>query len=350
MLFEIGSFQLMLKQVLLAALVFIVSAVLFYLVRKYIKSGKLTSRLSIKNTQSLIRFFRIMIIVIGASMLVQVLGFNIKAVLQYELLKTEKITFTLYNFIVLIIIFFITKFVLYLIELGFEDNIKGKRLEAGKSKSIFQIVKYAVWVIAVAFFIESLGFSITFIIASLSALLIGFGLGVQQLFNDFVSGIIVLFDRSIKVGDIVEVEGEMIGKVQEINLRTSKLISRDDVIVILPNSLFTSQRVINWSHNTFKTRFGVKVGVAYGSDVRLVEQILIEAAKEHSDTDDQPLPKVLFRDFGDSSLDFELMFYTRKAFRVELIKSDLRFAINKKFAENNITIPFPQRDVHFYKE
>lgn len=349
-LIEVGTYQLVFKNTLYAMGIFIFASISFYAAKKYIKSGKLTSRLSIKNTRSLIRFIRLLIFIIGATILIQVLGFNIKAVLQYEIIKTEKITFSLYNLIFLLIIFFATRFVLYVIELVFEDNVSNRKIEAGKSRSLFQIVKYLVWVIAITLFLESLGFSITFLIASLSALLVGLGLGIQNFFNDIISGIVILFDHSVKVGDVVEIQGELVGKVQEINLRTSKIITRDDVVVIMPNSRFTGENVINWSHNSFKTRFGVKVGVAYGSDVRKVEQLLIEAAVEHAKIDVEPKPKVFFRDFGESSLDFEIMFMTEEAFRVEHIKSDLRFAINQKFAENNITIPFPQRDVHFYKE
>ncbi|MBI9068401.1 MAG: mechanosensitive ion channel [Salinivirgaceae bacterium] len=347
---EFGNYTLIIKQVLLAVLVLIASLVSFVLAKKYLKSGKLISRLSIKNTKALIRFFRLLIIIIGASLFIQALGFNIKAVLQHPFLKTEKITFNLYNLIVFLVIFFVTRLVLYIIELVFDDSVSSKKLEEGKSQSLFQIVKYFVWVIASTLFLDSIGFSVTFLIASLSALFVGLGFGIQHFFNDIVSGIVILFDHSIKVGDIVEIQGETIGKIEEISLRTSKVISRDDVVIIIPNSKFTSDNVINWSHNSFKTRFGVKVGVAYGSDVRKVEQLLIEAAKEHPQIDNEPEARVLFRDFGDSSLDFELMFMTDQAFRVEIIKSELRFAINQKFAENNVTIPFPQRDVHFYKE
>ncbi|MGE4287159.1 MAG: mechanosensitive ion channel family protein [Salinivirgaceae bacterium] len=344
-LLSIGSYQLHLDQLVMAVIIFFIATVFYFLTRRYLKKFRLINRLSPNHAKSIVGFVKIFIVLFGGLFIMQVMGLPTKSLLGYELLKTEKIAITLYNIIVLLFLLFITKLALYFIELGFEDKLKDDKLEAGKSRSIFQIVKYGVWVVAIAFFIESLGFSITFIIASLSALLIGLGLGIQQLFNDFVSGIIILFDRSIKVGDIVEVEGEMIGRVEEINLRNSKLISRDDVTVILPNSLFTSEKVINWSHNTFKTRFGVKVGVAYGSNVIKVKQLLIDAAREHPDVE-EPEPQVLFRDFGDSSLDFEVMFFTQKSFRVEGIKSDIRFTIYQKFNENGIVIPFPQRDVH----
>ncbi|PKP11302.1 MAG: mechanosensitive ion channel protein MscS [Bacteroidetes bacterium HGW-Bacteroidetes-4] len=347
-LFSVGSYQLHLVQLVVAIIIFFITSVFYFIARRYLKKFRLINRLSQQHAKSIVGFIKVFIVLVGILLVLQAMGLPIKTLLGYELLKTGKISITLYNIIVLLLLLFITKLALYFIELGFEENIKDDKSEAGKRRSIFQIVKYGIWVVAIAFFIESLGFSITFIIASLSALLIGLGLGIQQLFNDFVSGIIILFDRSIKVGDIVEVEGEMIGQVEEINLRNSKLISRDDVTVILPNSLFTSEKVINWSHNTFKTRFGVKVGVAYGSDVLKVKQLLVEAAREHPDVE-EPVPQVFFRDFGESSLDFEVMFFTQKSFRVEGIKSDIRFAINQKFIENGVVIPFPQRDVHIYK-
>ncbi len=349
-LFKIGNYHLEIKQLIVSVLIIMAAMVLSALAKRYLKKGKLISRLSIKNTQSLIRFFRLLIIIMAVALLIRGLGFDIKEVMQHELFKTNKISFSLNNLIVLLVIFFITKLILYLLELVFEDSVKTKRLEAGKSKSLFQIVKYLVWVIATTLFLDNIGFSITFLIASLSALLVGLGLGIQQFFTDIISGIIILLDRSIKVGDVVEIQGEIVGKVEEINLRTSKIVSRDDVIIIVPNSKFTTDNIINWSHNSFRTRFGVKIGVAYGSDVYLVKKLLIESAIENPLVENIPEPLVYFQDFGDSSLNFELLFMTEETFRVERIKSEIRFTINKKFAENGVTIPFPQRDVHFYKE
>ena len=140
-----------------------------------------------------------------------------------------------------------------------------------------------------------------------------------------------------------------IGKVKEINFRTTKIETRDNIILVIPNSTFIDHKVINWSHIQKRTRFNVQVGVAYGSDVRLVERLLLECAYANTDVSKMPKPFVRFNDFGDSSLDFQLYFWTDKAFVVENIKSDLRFAIDKIFRENKVQIPFPQRDVHIIK-
>jgi small-conductance mechanosensitive channel len=195
-------------------------------------------------------------------------------------------------------------------------------------------------------FIQTLGFSITFVIASVSALLVGVGLGIQHFFNDIISGIIILFDHSIKVGDIIEIEDNIVGEVIETKLRTSQLVTRDDIIMIIPNSAFTTDKVINWTHNYKKSRFDIKIGVAYGSDVRLVEKVLTQVAIDHNDVENEPRPFVLFDDFGNSSLDFSLKFWSCKQFWIEPIRSELRFEIDKRFRENNITIPFPQQDVY----
>jgi len=176
--------------------------------------------------------------------------------------------------------------------------------------------------------------------------LVGIGLGLQETFNNFISGVILLFEGSVKVGDILEIDGEVV-RMQRIGLRTSSAKNRDDIIIILPNSLITTNKVINWSHQSAKTRFRIKVGVAYGSDVDLVMKILKESALEHPEISDKSAIITRFIDFGNSSLDFELLFFSSNIFRIENVKSEIRRVINRKFAENKITIPFPQVDLHF---
>ncbi len=347
-LFRSAQFNLTVQELFIAAFVIAVAVFSFIWLRKYMAKGKILGQIKKENRKRILNFIRFILFVLVLDLVLKIVGVNAHRFLQYEVLHTDKVSLNFYNVMIFLVILFVTKLSLYILEIVFADKVKTKKLEQGESNSIFQIIKYLVWVIAMAFFLDSLGFRITFIIASLSALLVGLGLGIQHLFNDIISGLIILFDRSLKVGDIVEIQGETIGRVEEIHLRVSKIISREDVVIIIPNSKFTSENVINWSHNSKRTRFGVKVGVAYGSDVALVKKLLAQAAEEHPKIESYPPPLVFFRDFGDSSLDFEVMFFTEESFRVEMTKSDLRFAINEKFAQNGVTIPFPQRDVHFY--
>ncbi len=176
-------------------------------------------------------------------------------------------------------------------------------------------------------------------------MLVGLGLGIKELFYDIVSGFILLFERTILIGDIIEVDG-MVAKVKKMSLRTSEVETRDDIIIIVPNSKLVSEKVINWSHNKNFTRFRVSVGVAYGSDVNKVIDILRKCTESHPNVSTQKPPKIRFTDFADSALMFEILFWSDKMFRIEDVKSDIRIMINKSFKENNIRIPFPQRDLH----
>lgn len=218
-------------------------------------------------------------------------------------------------------------------------------MQMSNAYSLFQIIKYILWIVSVLFMMQTLGISITVLLAGSAALLVGIGLGLQQTFNDFISGIILLIEGSTRIDDVLEIDGEVV-KIQEIGIRTSKGLTRDDIVVIIPNSVITTSKVINWSHQSKKTRFRIKVGVAYGSDVDLVIRILEESALEHPEIKDKEHINARLVDFGTSSLDFHLLFFSDNVFRVEKIKADIRKIISRKFIENGILIPFPQLDLH----
>ena len=215
----------------------------------------------------------------------------------------------------------------------------------GRIDSFVQIQKYFVWFIAVLVCLKFLKVDLTSFVVSASAILVVLSFGLQGLFADFISGIIILFDGTIKSKDIIEV-GTTIGKVEKITLRNTTLITRDDYTIIIPNRKFISENVTNWSHNNNIMRFSVTVGVSYGSDTKLVSKLMMKCADEHSLVSKQRKGFVSFKDFGDSALLFELYFWTTEIFRIEIVKSDLRFMIDKAFRENDVTIPFPQRDLH----
>lgn len=270
----------------------------------------------------------------------------IDKLINYELFHLGEYRLTSYQPVMVLIIFIITFFTLKFVWKLVEKRAKNE-YEIGRRHSLFLIFKYVVWVIVFAIGLEILGVKVTLLIAGSAALLVGLGFGVQQLFNDVVSGILLLLEGTIQVNDIIEVDG-IIARVKQINLRASKVETRDDVTLIIPNHKFVSENVINWTHNKGLTRFRVNIGVAYGSDIELVTSILNEVMEKHAQISKKTthLPSVRFLDFGESSLDFEMLFYSYNTFRVQNIQSDLRYSINKKFIENSITIPFPQRDLH----
>lgn len=264
--------------------------------------------------------------------------------LELKLFKTSTLTITVADLFEMILVVIIVRMIFWAIKKFFTRKHQEGKLEAGKQYAIVQIINYVMWVIALVLAIDSLGFKITVLLAGSTALLVGLGLGLQDFFRDLVAGFIILTERTVTVGDVVEVNGT-VGRVKNVGLRTTSLVTRDDIILIIPNTQLTVNNVINWSQNRMVTRFNVDVGVAYGSDTELVKSILIECANEHDEIVGIPEPTVFFSDFGNSSLDFSLMFFSKNLFRIERTKSELRFAIDKKFRENKVTIPFPQRDL-----
>jgi small-conductance mechanosensitive channel len=222
--------------------------------------------------------------------------------------------------------------------------LRRRKVDIGRRYTILQIARYVIYLVAVLLALQAAGVSISVLVAGSAALLVGLGLGLQQSFNDLISGLIILVEGTIEVGDIVEVDGRVV-TVKKIGLRTSVVESRDEISIIIPNSKVILNSVTNWSHNATPTRFQVAVGVAYGSDVEKVTELLLEAAQRHPLVLDEPKPKVEFRDFGNSSLDFVLHFFSNEFFRIEFVKSDIRFFIDELFRKNEIVIPFPQRDI-----
>jgi small-conductance mechanosensitive channel len=271
---------------------------------------------------------------------------TISEMFEFELFHIGKYAFTFGKASTILITILFTLVSIFIIKkILFRKKIKNA-FDQGNLYSLYQIIKYIIWIVAILLILQTIGIKLNVILAGSAALLVGVGLGLQNTFNNFVSGIILLFEGSIKVGDILEIDGDVV-KMEKIGLRTSTAINRDDIIIIIPNSIFTSNKVINWSHQTNKTRFRIAIGVAYGSDVDLVIKVLKESALEHPDISDKSAISARFIDFGNSSLDFELLFFSDNIFRIENVKSEIRKIINRKFIENHITIPFPQMDLHF---
>ncbi len=232
------------------------------------------------------------------------------------------------------------------INLGLDQYYQAKEIDDGSRYAINQLLKYFVYVTAIITALQFIGLDLTIIWGGAAALLVGVGLGLQQTFNDLFSGVVLLTERSVQVGDVVDIQG-LVGTVKRIGIRTSEVLTRDNIVVVVPNSKLIVDNVVNWSHNDKKARFFIQVGVAYGSDTQLVRELLLKAARAHKSILGYPSPFVRFTNFGNSSLDFELHFFSRNFIEIENIKSDLRFEVDQYFRDNDVTIPFPQQDVWF---
>lgn len=270
--------------------------------------------------------------------------------LDHTLFKFGNYTLTMSSLVSVVVIVVGVKLFLLFLRGVISAFARQRDIDEGRKNAILLLIRYVTWTIVIAVCLELMGIQITVLIAGSAALLVGLGLGLQQIFSDLVSGLFILIEGIIKVDDIIELDG-MVGKILSINLRTSKILSRDGIILIVPNHKFIVEKITNWSHYTDDTRFKIEVGVAYGSDVNKVRSILLSCAHAHpeittAETNELHKPFVRLSDFGDSALKFELFFWTANRFEVESMKSDLRFAIDGEFRRNAISIPFPQRDVH----
>lgn len=272
-----------------------------------------------------------------------------KDFLETSLLNFDNIDITIYVLVKLALLISISYLVLLFLKKFLKFQSKKRNLSYGDVYSIYQIIKYVLIVIVVIMILDLLGINTTILLTSSAALLVGVGLGLQNIFKDFLSGIILLFGKVIRVNDIVQVENE-IGKILEINLRATKILTRDNTNMLIPNSKFVEENVINWTLDENHMRLRIEVGVAYGSNVELVKEILLNEADKNNDVLKFPEPFVRFNNFGSSSLDFQLFFWSNNIFGMENIKSDMRFNIDKEFRKNNIVIPFPQRTVWMHKE
>lgn len=257
----------------------------------------------------------------------------------------NKIEVSFLDLLILLVVLFIASMVLRVLLRLMTRRMP--REDKKKFKVVFSYGKWLIYVIIFLITLHSVGVNVTGIFAASAALLIGIGLALQTLFQDIISGIFILVDQTVHVGDIIELEGK-IGRVEEIKLRTTRAVTRENKVLVIPNHLYLTNSVYNWTQNGNLTRENVTVGVAYGSDVQLVKKLLLQVANEHSNVLDNPPPAVFFTDFGDSALMFKLVFTIENSFDTVVHQSEMRFEIDRLFRENNITIPFPQRDVHLY--
>jgi small-conductance mechanosensitive channel len=271
---------------------------------------------------------------------------QIRNFLELPLLKIRDFELTLFDIVLVVLIFAFSRLLVWSMQKFLKRNIfRRSTIDEGRQFTLLQLIKYFVYIIATLLALQAVGVQLSLLLAGSAALLVGIGLGLQQTFKDLVSGLILLFEGNVTVGDIIEVNA-LIGRVTAIGLRTSKIESRDAITFIVPNSRLLEDNVINWSHNKKLTRFSIPLSVSYDCDPDQVKKILLECVRGNRDVVEKPSPFVRLQDFGDNGLKFELLFWTYNVWRIENLKSEIRYGIFRAFRANGINIPFPQRDIH----
>lgn len=218
-------------------------------------------------------------------------------------------------------------------------------MDIGRREAAAAITSYVFLVIGFLVVIQTAGIDLTTLNVLAGAVGIGVGLGLQSIANNFISGVIILVEQPVKVGDRIVV-GDVEGDIIHIGARSTRVLTNDNITIVIPNDQLISRNVINWSHNDNRVRFRIPVQVAYGTDARLVERVLLDVAGANPDVLMEPSSSVRFREFGENGLKFELLAWTDTlTHRRGYLVSTLNFAINEAFKLNKIKVPFPQREV-----
>lgn len=346
----IGSYSITILNTLLVIPIILVDIFVIRLYNRFMRKRDLLKK---KIFQNLSRVFKGIIHLLAFISIMRVLGVKLAnifdfiiAILNFKLFTIADTDISLITIIVMAIVIFVATKIAKLVRNYFNKRVFSRfNIEEGLRLSLSKLIGYLIIVIGVIIALQGLGIKLTALTVLAGVLGVGIGFGMQSITANIVSGFIILFERPIKEGDMVRLN-ETIGEVQKINLRATVVKTILNEHLIVPNTEFINSTVENMSYGDIRVRLKVRVGVAYGTDPYLVKEALLEAARRTENVMKSPEPTVLFREFGDSSLNFELFVWIdhpRKRFGTE---SDLHFEIVKQFKARDITIPFPQRDVY----
>ncbi|PKP46577.1 MAG: mechanosensitive ion channel protein MscS [Bacteroidetes bacterium HGW-Bacteroidetes-11] len=271
----------------------------------------------------------------------------LKSSWNYELFHLGTSQFTTKTFLLLILSLFLLFYLSSKIRKILVNKVFPRYdLDIGVSQSIATILRYLMIIIGLIIIFQTTGIDLSAIGLLVGALGVGIGFGLQSITNNFISGLIILFERPIKVGDRIEID-DLAGNIVDISARATTIITNDNIAVIVPNSDFINNRVINWSHNNREVRLNFPVGVSYKEDPEKIRKLLTDVANANPGVLSLPPPYIRFEGFGDSSLNFAVMVWTSEFIdRPMILRSELYYEIFAKFKEHNVEIPFPQRDIH----
>jgi putative efflux protein len=269
---------------------------------------------------------------------------SLKEFLEYPILSIHTYTLHMYQVIAAVVVIGVA----YIVEKISKKIFyrRSSQIDKGTRYALHQIVYYGIIIVTFIIVMRIMGVNISPFLVGSSAVLVGIGLGLQNLFLDFISGVIILLDKSVRVGDILDMNGVM-GRVEQISMRTTKILTTDRKTIVFPNSYLTKDKLTNYSSHDAANAFFIDIGVDYKTDMKTVETLLVEAAKENPDISKEREPYIRLNDFADSSLNLRLYFFSDDPFHISHTKSEIRKSILEKFRANNIIIPFPTTTIDF---
>lgn len=361
-LFKFGPYDVCLWNLIILTVIIIVSIAARRLIHKSLKRMLLRQNISVEGRRTtLLRLLSQSIYIFTAYGFIYSFSFNNQDVsfekfLEHNLIQSKYITVSFSHIIGIIIIFFIARVLLNFVKLYITRNLKSRKdLDASAQFVYIQIAKYIIYIFAFVICLQILNVKLTVLLTGSAALLVGIGLGLQDVFKDIFSGFVLLFEGNVRIGDILEIyntgdKEPVVAKIIKINVRTTQIETRNGNVLIIPNNKLTQEYVENWSHGSPLSRFIIEVSVAYGTDTELVKDLMKMAALSHPKVHKNLEVLVRMKNFGDNGLEMEVLFWAEQSWDVNTFKSDIRFEIDRLFREHKVTIPFPQRDVRVKSE
>ena len=349
-LFQIQQSWVTISTILILASVLVVFLIFSKIFSKFFVRRVLKRRhLSEDTTDVLTVVTQCLVMIVGMVVACHAAGIDLGGINQlfyfqiFQIKQTPVTAFSIFLFLLVFFLFLVFSHIFC--KLLLVRMTKKLHVDEGTIYTFTRITHYTIMFVGALVAFQFVGIDLSGLVVIFGALSVGIGFGLQNLTSNFISGLIILLERPIKVGDRVTV-GDIEGDVVEINIRSTIVRSLNNISIIVPNSEFVSTQVINWSHGDLKVRLDIDVGVSYGSDLDTVLRCLQEVAEENSEILKKPPPEALHLGFGDSSWNMRLRAWIAHPKRHTYVRSDINCAIVRKFRENNVEIPFPQRDVH----
>jgi small-conductance mechanosensitive channel len=361
-IFELGPYNVCFWNIISLSVIIFSAMILRRMIHKLLKRYLIQANIRVEGN----KITRLKIIsqsVYALALYVGVWSFNINNenvsfsdFLNYNLIDSNYFHLSFFHIIVIVSIFLAARILINIIKLLINRKFKDSTSNQHGNEFVYiQLAKYVVYISVIFLCLHVLEINIDKLLFGSLSLLVGLGLGLQDVFKDMISGIILLFEGNVKVGDIVEIANStgnepIVAKILKINVRTTHIETREGNVLIIPNTKLTSDFVENWSHGSELTRFRIPVSVAYGTNTELASRLLKQAAMSHPKVRKTKPVEVRLTNFGDNGLEMELFFWADQNWDVNSYKSEIRFEIDRLFREYQINIPFPQRDIHIRKQ
>lgn len=357
-LFKFGPFEITAWNILFVLLVVFSSILFRRIIHRSFKRYLISANITVEGKRvTWLRLFTQLVYILAAYIIFLILSVNnpdvtFEKFMDYELINTKSLKLSFSHILNVALTFFFARVLIHLIQIAIGSRLRARKdYDPGIEYVYIQISKYIIYIIAIFVSMKVLFSDVSAILTGSIGIFLGIGLGLQDVFKDFFAGIVLLLEGNLKVGDVIEFQNSgsnegLVAKIVKITVRTTQIETRDGNVLIIPNTKLTQENIENWSHGSDLSRFIIKVGVAYGSNTEEVMRLMKQAALGHPKVKKSQGVIVRLSDFGNSSLDMELIFWADQSWDINTTKSEIRLEIDRLFREYTINIPFPQMDLH----